>query len=161
MLVASGLLWCRFSGSADRCEAFELRIWARVFDKNLNLEADDYVDLKLLQRCTLRRADVSSISQRNSAMSLTWFICHLATGIGKWWACLTVMKWSDHSHFWRWSSRSKQLILVGNLPETLGRLRSSCAALFEAEPHMTWSRLGSMLKMFTWNQFLTTNLAAN
>ena len=51
MLVASGLSVNadRFEVvSADRCEAFELRIWARVFDKNSNLlEADDYVDLQL------------------------------------------------------------------------------------------------------------------
>jgi hypothetical protein len=34
--------------SADRCEAFEIRIWARIFDKNSNLlAADDYVDLQL------------------------------------------------------------------------------------------------------------------
>ena len=51
MLIASGLSVNadRFEVvSADRCEAFELRIWARVFDKNSNLlEADDYVDLQL------------------------------------------------------------------------------------------------------------------
>ena len=51
MLIASGLSVNadRFEVvSADRCDAFELRIWARVFDKNSNLlQADDYVDLKL------------------------------------------------------------------------------------------------------------------
>jgi hypothetical protein len=51
MLIANGLSVNadRFEVvSADRCEAFELRIWARVFDKNSNLlEADDFVDLKL------------------------------------------------------------------------------------------------------------------
>ena len=54
MLIASGLSVNadRFEVvSADRCEAFELRIWARVFDKNSNLlEADDFVDLKFALR---------------------------------------------------------------------------------------------------------------
>ena len=140
MLIASGLSVNadRFEVvSADRCEAFELRIWARVFDKNSNLlEADDYVDLTL-SLAEMHIAQGGRVIDIAKKFSDEFDVVYLSFGYWDWEMmslfngyeneAITVIFEDDRAEI------EANGWLVGNLPETLGRLRTSCAALFEGD----------------------------
>ena len=140
MLIASGLSVNadRFEVvSADRCEAFELRIWARVFDKNSNLlEADDYVDLKL-SLAEMHIAQGGRVIDIAKNFSDEFDVVYLSFGYWDWEMmslfngyeneAITVIFEDDRADI------EANGWIVGNLPETLGWLRSSCATLFEGD----------------------------
>ena len=140
MLIASGLSVNadRFEVvSADRCEAFELRIWARVFDKNSNLlEADDYVDLQL-SLAEMHIAQGGRVIDVAKHFSDEFDVVYLSFGYWDWEMmslfngyeneAITVIFEDDRAEI------EANGWIVGNLPETLGRLRSSCATLFEGD----------------------------
>jgi hypothetical protein len=140
MLIASGLSLDadRFEVvSADRCEAFELRIWARVFDKNSNLLAtDDYVDLKL-SLAEMQIAQGGRVIDISKHFSDEFDIVYLSFGYWDWEMmslfngyeneAITVIFEDDRAEI------EANGWIVGNLPETLGRLRKSCATLFEGD----------------------------
>ena len=138
MLIASGLSVNadRFEVvSADRCEAFELRIWARVFDKNSNLlAADDYVDLQL-SLAEMHIAQGGRVVDVAKHFSDEFDVVYLSFGYWDWEMmslfngyeneAITVIFEDDRADI------EANGWIVGNLPETLGRLRKSCATLFE------------------------------
>ena len=140
MLIASGLSVNadRFEVvSADRCEAFELRIWARVFDKNSNLlEADDYVDLQL-SLAEMHIAQGGRVIDVANHFSDEFDVIYLSFGYWDWEMmslfngyeneAITVIFEDDRAEI------EANGWIVGNLPETLGRLRSSCATLFNGD----------------------------
>jgi len=140
MLIASGLSLNadRFEVvSADRCEAFELRIWARVFDKNSNLlEANDYVDLEL-RLAEMHIAQGGRVIDIAKNFSDEFDVVYLSFGYWDWEMmslfngyeneAITVIFEDDRAEI------EANGWIVGNLPETLGRLRSSCATLFEGD----------------------------
>ena len=140
MLVASGLSVNadRFEVvSADRCEAFELRIWARIFDKNSNLlAADDYVDLQL-SLAEMQIAQGGRVIDIAKNFSDEFDVVYLSFGYWDWEMmslfngyeneAITVIFEDDRAEI------EANGWIVGNLPETLGRLRSSCATLFEGD----------------------------
>ena len=140
MLIASGLSLNadRFEVvSADRCEAFELRIWARVFDKNSNLLTDDdYVDLEL-RLAEMHIAHGGRVIDIAKNFSDEFDVVYLSFGYWDWEMmslfngyeneAITVIFEDDRAEI------EANGWIVGNLPETLGRLRSSCATLFEGD----------------------------
>jgi hypothetical protein len=140
MLAASGLSVNadRFEVvSADRCEAFELRIWARIFDKNSNLlAADDYVDLQL-SLAEMQIAQGGRVIDIAKDFSDEFDVVYLSFGYWDWEMmslfngyeneAITVIFEDDRAEI------EANGWIVGNLPETLGRLRSSCATLFEGD----------------------------
>ena len=140
MLIASGLSVNadRFEVvSADRCEAFELRIWARVFDKNSNLlEANDYVDLEL-RLAEMHIAQGGRVIDIAKNFSDEFDVVYLSFGYWDWEMmslfngyeneAITVIFEDDRADI------EANGWIVGNLPETLGRLRTSCATLFEGD----------------------------
>jgi hypothetical protein len=140
MLIASGLSVNadRFEVvSADRCEAFELRIWARVFDKNSNLlAADDYVDLQL-SLAEMHIAQGGRVIDVAKHFSDEFDVVYLSFGYWDWEMmslfngyeneAITVIFEDDRADI------EANGWIVGNLPETLGRLRKSCATLFEGD----------------------------
>lgn len=140
MLIASGLSVNadRFEVvSADRCEAFELRIWARVFDKSSNLlEAGDYVelDLRLAEMHIAQGGRVIDIAKN---FSDEFDVVYLSFGYWDW-EMMSLFNGYEHEAITVIFEDDRAEIeangwLVGNLPETLGRLRTSCAALFEGD----------------------------
>ena len=140
MLIASGLSVNadRFEVvSADRCEAFELRIWARIFDKNSNLlAADDYVDLQL-SLAEMQIAQGGRVIDIAKNFSDEFDVVYLSFGYWDWEMmslfngyeneAITVIFEDDRAEI------EANGWIVGNLPETLGRLRTSCATLFEGD----------------------------
>ena len=140
MLIASGLSMNadRFEVvSADRCEAFELRIWARVFDKNSNLlVADDYVDLHL-SLVEMQIAQGGRVIDIAKNVSDEFDVIYLSFGYWDWEMmslfngyereAITVIFEDDRADI------EANGWIVGNLPETLARLRTSCATLFEGD----------------------------
>ena len=140
MLIASGLSVNadRFEVvSADRCEAFELRIWARIFDKNSNLlAADDYVDLQL-SLAEMQIAQGGRVIDIAKNFSDEFDVVYLSFGYWDWEMmslfngyeneAITVIFEDDRAEI------EANGWIVGNLPETLGRLRNSCATLFEGD----------------------------
>ena len=140
MLIASGLSVNadRFEVvSADRCEAFELRIWARIFDKNSNLlAADDYVDLQL-SLAEMQIAQGGRVIDVAKHFSDEFDVVYLSFGYWDWEMmslfngyeneAITVIFEDDRAEI------EANGWIVGNLPETLGRLRTSCATLFEGD----------------------------
>ena len=140
MLIASGLSLNadRFEVvSADRCEAFELRIWARVFDKNSNLlEADDYVDLQL-SLAEMHIAQGARVIDIAKNFSDEFDVVYLSFGYWDW-EMMSLFNGYEHEAITVIFEDDRAEIeangwIVGNLPETLGRLRSSCATLFEGD----------------------------
>ena len=140
MLIASGLSVNadRFEVvSADRCEAFELRIWARVFDKNSNLlEADDYVDLEL-KLAEMHIAQGGRVIDIAKNLSDEFDVVYLSFGYWDWEMMSLFNGYENEAITVIFEDDRAELEangwLVGNLPETLGRLRSSCATLFEGD----------------------------
>ena len=140
MLIASGLSVNadRFEVvSADRCEAFELRIWARVFDKNSNLlEADDYVDLQL-SLAEMHIAQGARVIDIAKNFSDEFDVVYLSFGYWDWEMMSLFNGYENEAITVIFEDDRAELEangwLVGNLPETLGRLRTSCAILFEGD----------------------------
>ena len=140
MLIASGLSVNadRFEVvSADRCEAFELRIWARVFDKNSNLlEANDYVDLQL-SLAEMHIAQGGRVIDIAKNFSDEFDVVYLSFGYWDWEMMSLFNGYENEAITVIFEDERAEIEangwIVGNLPETLGRLRSSCATLFEGD----------------------------
>ena len=140
MLIASGLSVNadRFKVvSADRCEAFELRIWARIFDKNSNLlAADDYVDLQL-SLAEMQIAQGGRVIDIAKNYSDEFDVVYLSFGYWDWEMMSLFNGYENESITVIFEDDRAEIEangwIVGNLPETLGRLRNSCATLFEGD----------------------------
>ena len=122
---------------ADRCEALELRIWARVLDKNSNLlAAGDYVDLQL-SLAEMQIAQVGRVIDVSKHFSDEFDVVYLSFGYWDWQIMGLFNGYENEAIKVIFEDDRAEIEangwIIGNLAETLGRLRSSCATLFEGD----------------------------